>query len=85
VVGREEPVELFEPMGRAGEEGLTGIEEFEAALALYEEGRFTEAAEAFARFAPGDPPAAAYETRCRALAAAPPHRWGGVWKATEKG
>jgi adenylate cyclase len=85
VVGREEPVELFEPIVRAGEEGLAGIEAFEAALAFYEEGRFTEAAEAFARLAPGDPPAAAYETRCRALAAAPPHRWGGVWNATEKG
>jgi TolA-binding protein len=85
VVGREEPVELFEPLGEAEEERRdAGIGGFEAALGLYEEGRFAEAAEAFALFA-DDPPAASYETRCRILAAAPPPRWDGIWNATEKG
>jgi adenylate cyclase len=85
VVGRKEPVRVFEPL-TAGEalarrELLT---RFAAALAAYYTGRFDEAASIFTELQAQDATSAIYAARCRDLAAHPPAGWTGVWVMTEK-
>jgi adenylate cyclase len=86
VVGRKEPVVVYEPMMPeefAARRGL--LEEFGRGLQAYYEGRFAEAVELFSQTADRDPPAAAYAERCRELAAHPPAgAWTGVWVMTSK-
>jgi adenylate cyclase len=86
VVGRKEPVVVFEPMlppefaaRRAGLEVFgRGLQEFYA-------GRFAEAEGIFAGIAAEDPAAASYARKCRELAGAPhAEKWNGVWVMTEK-
>lgn len=82
VVGRREPVTIFEPLatGAIGE----AQQHFAAALADYYRGDFKSAAEAFAALAADDPPAARYLERCRQLSADPPVNWDGVWQMQSK-
>ena len=74
VKGRSLPVRIYEPLS----EGVPPPERaMEAAaygegLAEWRAGRFAAAAEAFARHAPTDPPAAAFLERARELARDPP-------------
>ncbi len=86
VVGRKEPVTVFEPFfpeDHAAARPL--LESFAEALRAFYEGRFAEAARLFGRTAAEDPPAAAYQEKCRELAASPPPGgWGGVWIMTSK-
>ncbi len=86
VVGRKEPVVVYEPMfpeEQADRRAL--LDSFASALAAYYAGRFAEAGELFARTASEDPPAAAYVEKCRELQARPPEgRWDGVWVMTSK-
>jgi len=86
VVGRKEPVTVYEPMlaeTHAARKPL--LESFAAALQAFYEGRFGEAVKLFERTAGEDPPAAAYREKCRELLDSPPAgAWGGVWVMTSK-
>lgn len=85
VVGRQEPVRIYEPVTEADyAERRPLFAAFEAALALYYAGRFAEAAAAFEALAGEDPTSAIYARRCGELAADPPATWDGVWAITEK-
>ncbi len=68
VVGRKEPVVVFEPMTSAAFEARRRVlEVFDRGLRSYYEGRFPEAIRAFEGIAADDPPAAAYIEQCRRL------------------
>jgi adenylate cyclase len=86
VVGRREPVTIFEPFlpeGYAAARPL--LESFAEGLQAFYAGRFGEAARLFARTVALDPPAAAYKEKCRELeATAPPQPWDGVWIMSSK-
>ncbi|MDA8425095.1 MAG: adenylate/guanylate cyclase domain-containing protein [Treponema sp.] len=87
VVGRKEPVTVFEPMQPEEFEARRPIlEAFGRALALYYTGDFAAARAVFESTADRDPPAARYAERCRELEAAPPPagEWSGVWVMTSK-
>lgn len=86
VVGRAEPVTVFEPMYPAEYEARRAdIESFGRGLSLYYDGAFTRAEEIFASTADRDPPAARYAERCRELASSPKEGgWKGVWVMTSK-
>ncbi len=86
VVGRKEPVTVYEPMfpevfsARARE-----IEAFGRGLSLFYDGRFAEAREVFSSISDQDPPAAAYAEKCGELIASPSQGpWAGVWVMTSK-
>jgi adenylate cyclase len=87
VVGRAEPVRVFEPMlpeeHASRKEALEG---FAAGLKLFYAGDFKGATAAFAATAASDPPSAAYLRKCEELAADPAasRDWKGVWVMTEK-
>lgn len=83
VVGRNEPVRIFEPLTAGIHDGLA-LEPFAAALSRYYAGEFGAAAEAFDALAATDPVARRYAQRCRELAAAPPAEWAGVWRLSSK-
>lgn len=85
VVGRKEPVTVYEPMPpaiAAARQEL--LDTFADALALYYTGKLEEALARFASIGAQDAPAAAYVNRCRALQARPVADWTGVWAMTEK-
>jgi adenylate cyclase len=82
VVGRREPVTVFEPLAAAAPAEVANA--YAAGRAAYEAGRLADALAAFAGIADRDPPAAAFAERCRALLAHPPPAWDGVWAMTEK-
>jgi adenylate cyclase len=85
VVGRKEPVRVFEPMlptFAADHQKILDI--FAHGLAKYHEGSLTDALELFASIESQDAPAEAYVRRCRSLLAHPPADWTGVWVMTEK-
>jgi adenylate cyclase len=86
VVGRREPVVVYEPMTAAQYEARRPVlEVFDRGLHLYYEGRFAEAIPVFESTASDDPPAAAYVAKCRSEATASRDGpWAGVWKMTEK-
>ncbi len=86
VVGRAEAVALFEPLALAGglaPERRVKLADFAAALAAWRRGDFTSAAEGFARLGLGDPVAAKFAERARAMTSPPPG-WDGVTEMTEK-
>ncbi|MBT3533618.1 MAG: adenylate/guanylate cyclase domain-containing protein, partial [Rhodospirillaceae bacterium] len=83
VVGRQEPVAIYEPLG--GRDGVIfqpniDLERYARATDDYRSGRFQAAAESFAKLAQaGDKVAASMATRAAALAADPPSgAWDGV-------
>lgn len=85
VVGRREPVRVFEPMMPAFAAGHHKVlDTFAAGLAKYYEGSVQEALTYFASIESADAPAMAYARRCRTLLATPPAKWNGVWVMTEK-
>ncbi|TVR59878.1 MAG: adenylate/guanylate cyclase domain-containing protein [Spirochaetaceae bacterium] len=85
VVGRAEPVVVYEPFFPGAHAGKTDqLRAFHEALLAYYRGDFAAAAELFAALAASDPPAQKYVTRCRELAENPPDEWSGVWSMTSK-
>jgi adenylate cyclase len=89
VVGQKRPVTLYELVCRT--EDLDGetrgrLEAYAAALSLYREGRFGEAAAGFG--AVGDAPSNAMAARCREFLASPPPggegSWDGVYALSSK-
>ncbi len=86
VKGKNQPVEVFELQGNAGEvssEQLASNSLYESALTLYFEGRFAEAQASFARL-PDDPAAVVLLERCNFFGASPPPDWNGTLKLTSK-
>jgi adenylate cyclase len=85
VVGRKEPVTVYEPMLQAEyEQKKTILDGFDQGLREYYAGNFPEAERIFAQIEKDDPPSAAYRERCKKLIANPPSTWRGVWVMTSK-
>jgi class 3 adenylate cyclase len=86
VVGRAEPVRVFEPLTDAdGADGQRARHGFAEALADFRAGRFAEAGRRFRQLAPGDPVAARFCDRAVALAeAGGSGAWDAVNDLTEK-
>ena len=80
VVGRREPVVVYEPMTAEEYETRKNIlETFSQGLQLFYKGEFSQALEIFSTVQELDPPAAAYAKKCRAIMDALPDDWQGVW------
>lgn len=88
VLGRDEPVTLFEPRALASEAGTAtpeGVADFANALAEYRAGRFAVALRMFETLGPSDRPAQIFAARARRLAANPPATsWDGVEHLDQK-
>lgn len=87
VVGREEPIRVFEPMLQTEYEARRNeLAVFAKGLLHFYDGAFIEAQRIFSPIAAVDPAAAAYVRKCELLAADPAARkdWRGVWVMTEK-
>jgi len=91
VVGKTEPVRIFELLGRAGEiapDTFALRDLFAHGLAAYRERDWDGAEEKFQeclKLAPEDGPSQLFEQRVAFLRASPPAAdWQGVWHATEK-
>ncbi len=85
VVGRKEPVRVYEPMRQtdyAAKEEL--YREFGRGLEEFYRGDFAAAVKAFTAIEGNDPAAAAYRAKCESLIGNPPADWEGVWVMTEK-
>ncbi len=85
VVGRNEPVRVYEPLLQEDYAAKALIlQDFAAGLGKFCAGAFPEALECFARHREEDPPSRAYVDKCRELLDNPPEQWEGVWVMTEK-
>lgn len=91
VVGRSEPVHIFELLGRKGDVAARAVElrgHYERGLDLYRKRSFAEARSAFEAVLavePADGPAKLFLERLRALAGqALPEAWDGITTFTEK-
>ena len=85
VVGRNEPVTVYEPMSdEAYQTRKAHLERFRLGLQAFYQGDFGQAGDLFQSIAEVDPAAAAYLAQCRLLNNAVPERWQGVWKLTSK-
>jgi adenylate cyclase len=86
VVGRTEPVRVFEPL--AADADLEMVRLFEQGLTAYRSRAFSQAAERFEQVlhrAPDDGPARIYRDRCRLfLREPPPPDWDGVFEPRVK-
>ena len=90
VVGKTEPVAVFELLGAADSlsplpDGL--CEAYASGLARYRSGDFREAQKAFATclgIAPDDGPTKTLLARCWALLRDPPSKWDGSWQLASK-
>jgi adenylate cyclase len=83
VVGRNEPVRVFELNGIDGQTDDSATQRFETGLALCFETKWREALEIFETL-PDDPVAKVYAKRCRGLLAPPGQSWDGVWNLSSK-
>ena len=80
VVGRSQPVAVYEPMFREEYERRKDIlETFQRGLSLFYNGEFESALKAFTSIEDVDPPAAPYAVKCRVFINDPPSDWRGVW------
>ena len=85
VVGRKEPVAVYEPMQVDEYQARRAtLERFAEGLAGYYRGEFDPAEAVFQSIAAEDAPAARYADRCRELKSAPPEQRDGVWVMTSK-
>ncbi len=91
VKGKNDPVHIYELVGKGGASGVTKdlIEQWARALAMYRTQKWDEAALLFemikTQIKPGDGPCETYMERCELLRAEPPGpSWDGVWTMTTK-
>jgi len=90
VSGRDQPVTVYELAAMAGElteERRALFDLYATGLALYREGQWREAADAFGKALSGHPqdgPSRTMLDRIERFAAAPPAEWNGVWRFTSK-
>ena len=80
VVGRDQPVTLFEPLAA---EAQIDLPHFAEALTLWRSGAFAAAASLFRQLGE-DSVAAAFADRAEAFAAHPPDHWDGIVNLTQK-
>ncbi|MFC1837677.1 CHASE2 domain-containing protein [Thermodesulfobacteriota bacterium] len=85
VVGRKEPVTIYEPFLPQDYNKIQGIlAVFAKGLHCYYEGDFRKAVSCFAETAETDPAAKAYMKRIEAMEEYPTQGWQGVWVVTSK-
>ncbi|MBT3311665.1 MAG: adenylate/guanylate cyclase domain-containing protein [Desulfobacteraceae bacterium] len=85
VVGRREPVTVFEPMFTDEYNSKKKIlDEFSKGLDFFYKGQFRQALDIFKAIEDKDPPSAAYSIKCSELIANTPANWEGVWVMTSK-
>jgi adenylate cyclase len=85
VVGRKEPVTVYEPMLPATYAARQDVfEAFAGGLTLFYQGQFARAREVFLTIRAQDPAAAAYADKCQTYITTPPEQWDGVWMMTSK-
>jgi adenylate cyclase len=83
VVGRKNPVRVFEPLTLPGEPVPAWLPTYEKGLVLVRARQWADAAVLFSSLT-GDVISGMYATRCRALAEGAEADWDGVWNLTEK-
>jgi len=85
VVGRNEPVVVYEPLLPEDiERRKDRLARFSEGLALFYKGDFSQAETVFSGLADADHVARAYLAKCRSLIEQPPEEWRGVWVITTK-
>lgn len=85
VVGRKEPVTVYEPMPKDEYTGRQAVLEiFNSGLDKFYKGEFEQAIETLAEISDVDPAAAAYVAKCRQFLGERPDNWQGVWVMTSK-
>ncbi len=85
VVGRKEPVTVYEPMFHEEYNRKKDIVSvFENGLSEYYNRNFEQAIRLFKTVADKDRPAQAYISKCEELIKDPPETWNGVWVMTSK-
>lgn len=85
VVGRNEPVDLYEPLGLRGEvSDAPQSDAYVAALNAYRAGDFDRAVEMWSPLEQADRVAAAMLGRARQFSSAPPPAWDGVYNLDSK-
>lgn len=83
VVGRSQPVTVYQPLAARGAADAAKIQAFERAVEQLEQGDFAAALAGFEALAP-DPAAQAYANRLLALIAQADPEWDGVWNLSDK-
>jgi adenylate cyclase len=84
VVGRDNPVNVFEPLGNFDNTDSKQIflkENYEKALLLYREGNFSQANEIFKKLKESDPVSNTLSERCLKYLTSPPDFWPNNWNA----
>jgi adenylate cyclase len=85
VVGRKEPVTVYEPMFVAEYETRKDLlNTFAKGLELFYKGDFRRALETFSTIQNLDPAAFAYADKCQTMGENQPQNWQGVWVMTSK-
>ncbi len=85
VVGKKEPVVVYEPMFEdVFNSKKEQIEIFDKGRDIFYQGNFTEALKIFESKEDIDPPCHFYAEKCRRFIQTPPEHFEGVWVATEK-
>ncbi len=85
VVGRKEPVTVYEPMFAAEYEARKDVSNtFAKGLELFYKGDFPTALKTFSTIQDLDPTAAAYANKCQMMVENQPQNWRGVWVMTSK-
>jgi adenylate cyclase len=85
VVGRKEPVTVYEPLfAEEYEVRKDALKTFAKGLAFFYKGDFSTALEIFSTIQNLDPAAAAYANKCQMLIETQPQNWQGVWVMTSK-
>ncbi len=80
VVGRSQPVVVYEPMFREEyERKKDTLDTFQRGLTFFYRGEFESALEVFISIGDADPSAAVYAAKCRECIENPPSDWHGVW------
>jgi adenylate cyclase len=83
VVGREQPIGVYEVLGLTNQPKPEFMTDFESGLSLCKKNQWQEALKCFERH-PEDPPSNAYVALCRQRLAAEVQAWDGIWNLTEK-
>jgi len=84
VVGRREPVRVYEPLSFDNPETKSYYKSFLRGLEHFYDGRFNPAYEEFMKTADWDRVAESYALKCQKLTEHPPDVWDGVWDLDTK-
>jgi adenylate cyclase len=85
VVGRKEPVRVYEPMTREDFKSKKNfLKKFNVGLEYFYKGQMVKGIEIFDKIRMHDPAAAAYAEKCRVLMSRDLKDWKGVWRMTSK-